>query len=79
LKRPLLGGNRSEKTGLTRPPVIQNKDQETLRQHWHGHCPPCPGCYSDHRREWRKRCVGDRKLSEMMVAMSFIARWMKIS
>ncbi len=79
LKRPLRGSNHLENTGLTGVPVIQQKGPRNLETTLARRCPAFSGCHSDHRRESRKRCVGDRKFSEMMAAMSFIARWMKIS
>jgi hypothetical protein len=79
LKRPLRGSNRFENTGLTGLSVIQKRRPRNLETALARRCPALSRCYSDHRRESRKRCVGDRKFSEMLVAMFFIARWMKIS
>jgi hypothetical protein len=68
-----------ENTGFAGLPVIQQQSQEALKQHWQRPCPALPRCIQTIAARAMGRCMGKRKLSEMMVAMSFVESWMKIS
>jgi len=60
LKKPLRGIKHFENTGLTGLPVIQEKGQETLTQHWRGVVRPCPGAIQTIAASSANGCVGDR-------------------
>jgi hypothetical protein len=79
LKRPLRGSKRFDNTGLTGLLVIQQQGQEALKQHWQRPCPALSQHIQTIAARGFGRCMAKRMLSEMMIAMSFIAKWMKIS
>jgi hypothetical protein len=79
LERPLHGSKRFENTGFAGLPVIQQQSREALKKHWQPPCPALSRCIQTIAARAFGRCMGNRKLSETMIAMSFVERWMKIS
>jgi hypothetical protein len=60
-------------------PVNQQPSQKALKQHWQRPCPALSRRIQTIAAPVFGRCMGNRKLSEIMIAMSFVESWMKIS
>src|ERR1700730_5145014 len=75
----LRGSKRFENTGFAELSVIRQQGQKALKQYWQRPCPALSRCTQTIAARAFGRCMGYRKLSETMIAMSFVERWMKIS